>query len=470
MKNFLQTITSGLVLSFFFATLSFAQFESVKSGNGESINLNDPKVETWIHWDDGENYNAIGVGEANTWYGAIRFEPTDIFGYNGMEVTKVRVYISYLPSSASVIVLQGADAVSLIELANQEFIPVADSWNEIELTAPVLIDASLELWIVIEIEDPGAGVFPLGCDVATDADGKSNLVSFDFVDWDFLTTYGLQGDWNIQALVAGESEPFEVIFNLNMNHVSDCFNPDLDVIYITGGMLDWSEPGDKPELQTMTRIDDSFVFTKTLQLAEGEYQYKYFLNEGWYGGEWEGDPNRSILVLDDVTMNDLGWLTCGEYKYSLNLLVRPAYAGSVTGGACFLANAIVQISATPAEGYVFLNWTGDNGSILSTEAQHQFYMPRKNLTLTANFDGGNYVSETDELLVTIFPNPAQEYFIIRSAGVINDISIIDISGRIIYNQSPNSFESRIDNHLDAGSYILRITTAEGVFARKLLVR
>jgi hypothetical protein len=283
MKKFLQTITSGLVLSFLFTTLSFAQLESVKTGNSESINLNDPKVEAWIHWDDGINNNAIGVGSEMTWYGAIRFEPTDISSYDGMEVTKVRVYISYMPSNASVLVLQGADAANLTELANQEFIPVADSWIEIELETAVLIDASLELWVVIEIGDPGAGVFPLGCDAGTSADGKSNLVSFDFVDWALLTGYGLQGDWNIQALVEGEGEIYNVTFLVDMTPaVADGFSPIEHTVFITGDFTGWAEPG------TAGSIEMEQVVTKSKEIILFETFADGFPT-GWLSVDDDGD-------------------------------------------------------------------------------------------------------------------------------------------------------------------------------------
>jgi hypothetical protein len=171
---------------------------------------------------------------------------------------------------------------------------------------------------------------------------------------------------------AAGPETFEVIFNLDMSWVADYFNPDLDVVYITGDLLDWAEPGTEPELQTMTRIDDSFIFTQTLQLEEGEHQYKYFLNEGWNGGEWAGDPNRVIAVMGDMTINDVWTGPMSGSDFSLNLLVNPEDAGTVSGEASYLANAIAQISATPADGYTFINWTDEDDEIVSTEAQFQF--------------------------------------------------------------------------------------------------
>lgn len=264
-----------------------------------------------------------------------------------------------------------------------------------------------------------------------------------------------------------EPETFEVIFNVDMSNVSEYFNPDLDVVYITGDLLEWAEPGTEPELQTMTRIDDSFIFTRTLQLEAGEYEYKYFLNEGWSGGEWAGDPNREIAVMEDMTINDV-WGPANNY--SLALLINPEDAGTVTGEASFLANAIAQINATPAEGFTFINWTDQAEEVVSTDAQYQFNMPDSDLTLTANFDAGNFVDETEALQINVFPNPAQDQFTIQSDYLITHITITDLGGRVVLSQPVNLYETRIDHPFDTGVYIVSITTAEGVFVRKVQVR
>ena len=282
---------------------------------------------------------------------------------------------------------------------------------------------------------------------------------------------GTGGDYielGTTSLAPGEEpETFEVIFNVDMSGVAEYFNPNLDVVYITGDLLDWAEPGTEPELQTMTRIDDSFIFTRTLQLEAGEYEYKYFLNEGWSGGEWAGDPNRVIAVMEDMTINDV-WGPASTF--SLSLLVNPEDAGTVTGEASFLANAIAQINATPAEGYTFVNWTNADQEVVSTDAQYQFNMPESDLTLTANFDAGNFVDETEALQINIFPNPAKDQFTIQSDYLITHIMITDLGGRVVLSQPVNLYETRIDNPFDSGVYIVSITTVEGMFVRKVQVR
>jgi len=267
-------------------------------------------------------------------------------------------------------------------------------------------------------------------------------------------------------------ETFDVTFNLILTGLEEYFNPDLDIFYLTGSFFEWAIPGAEPELQTLTRVDDSYVYTKTIELEAGTYEYKYFLNEGWDGGEWAGSPNREIQITEDFTIEEWWASIPGSQPevYALTLLVQPENGGIVTGAASFLPNAMVQITATPEDGFEFINWTDADEEVVSTEAEHHFNMPRSNLSLTANFDGGSSVDEIEELPLRVFPNPAQDYFKVRSASTISNISLIDMAGRIVFSKNPNSHETRIDNQWGAGLYIVRITTAEGVFVKKLQLK
>lgn len=89
---------------------------------------------------------------------------------------------------------------------------------------------------------------------------------------------------------------------------------------------------------------------------------------------------------------------------------------------------------------------------------------------TAEVESGTFVHETEQTGVIIFPNPAQDQFTIQSDYIITHITIADLSGRVVLSQPVSLYETRIDNPFDAGVYIVSITTAEGVFVRKMQVR
>jgi len=111
---------------------------------------------------------------------------------------------------------------------------------------------------------------------------------------------------NINITVVMEvvpQETFSVTFNVNMTYAA-AFNPASDVVYLAGSLLGWAQPGNDPDNQTMSRVGESMIWTKTLELEAGTYAYKYFLNAGWGGGEWQGGDDRSVTVDADMEVND----------------------------------------------------------------------------------------------------------------------------------------------------------------------
>jgi|GEM_PF-418609 len=97
---------------------------------------------------------------------------------------------------------------------------------------------------------------------------------------------------------------FEVTFFVNMTPAAD-FDPQADTVYLTGNWFDWPEPGDLIEEQMFIRVENTNLWTKTYQLEAGEYHYKYFLNAGWFGGEYPGEPNRQITVNNDMVVHNV---------------------------------------------------------------------------------------------------------------------------------------------------------------------
>jgi hypothetical protein len=273
-----------------------------------------------------------------------------------------------------------------------------------------------------------------------------------------------------------EEEPgpdtFLVTFNLNLSQVEDYFNPDVDEFFITGSMFEWAVPGIQPDLQLMERVDDSMIYTRTIELTPGEYEFKYFLNEGWEGGEWEGEPNHEF-VLENVDLefwNDWAAIPGGEpFVANLDLEVNPAEGGTVEGDGMYLPNANVFISAQPNLHFGFINWT-DGDEEITTDPDHHFFMPRAHVTLTANFNPETGVDELISADFQLFPNPAQDRFTLRSQSIMNHITITEITGKQLLNLNANTSEILIDTPLQAGIYIVTVVTDDGVFVRKLQVQ
>ncbi len=107
-----------------------------------------------------------------------------------------------------------------------------------------------------------------------------------------------------------ESVPFSqapagkvnVMLNVNMSRwmQKGAFNPDADTVRVTGNLTDpqW-DPATAPIMQDN---DGNLVYTTTLQIAPGTYEYKYLIGSAWGRDELQGQPNRSITVTGDTAL------------------------------------------------------------------------------------------------------------------------------------------------------------------------
>ena len=111
-------------------------------------------------------------------------------------------------------------------------------------------------------------------------------------------------------VITNDTTPvYSVTFNCNINDsiTSGYFVPGTDTLSVTGDLGDlafWTEPGSNPSL-FMTDADNDGIYTISMNLPAGNYEYKYFKNAGWANGEWNGGDNRTFsVVAADTTLND----------------------------------------------------------------------------------------------------------------------------------------------------------------------
>jgi len=71
--------------------------------------------------------------------------------------------------------------------------------------------------------------------------------------------------------------------------------------------------------------------------------------------------------------------------YNLNLEVNPTGVGTVTGEGQYEDGEQVNISAEANPGWEFVNWTDDDGVVLSEIPDFAYTMPAQDIILTANF-------------------------------------------------------------------------------------
>ena len=111
--------------------------------------------------------------------------------------------------------------------------------------------------------------------------------------------------------------------------------------------------------------------------------------------------------------------------YALTLTANPAEGGTVDGDGSYAEGTEVNVSAAANEGYTFVSWTDEEGTIVSFMESFTYIMPENNVNLTANFAG---ISITKDGPETAKAGDTIEYtFIVKNVGGVYlfDIKITD---------------------------------------------
>lgn len=94
----------------------------------------------------------------------------------------------------------------------------------------------------------------------------------------------------------------------------------------------------------------------------------------------------------------------------------------------------------------------------------------------ARFDDPDFeisnATSTEEILVSsvvLYPNPAYTSLTIEADDIIEQVSIIDLTGRITYQQRINSRTTSLPITVSPGSYVVRLELSEGSIYQKLQI-
>ena len=213
-------------------------------------------VAEWLFYDDGTNVDGIGGPASFSW--AIKFDPAQLAEYDGASLTKIQIY-NRLASSDELRIYEGTNAATLLHSQTLSGLAI-EAWEEVDLTSPVLIDVTKELWITVYTTD-GAN-YPAGCG-PTQNQPNGDLITLDGVLWEHLSDYALPYTWNLRGYVTTAAN---ATVALPMDKPVDNYNNDARAQLAVSG----NGPGANNVLaQTSTRELEVFnVYRKT---GNGDY-------------------------------------------------------------------------------------------------------------------------------------------------------------------------------------------------------
>ncbi|MCD4729239.1 MAG: T9SS type A sorting domain-containing protein [Bacteroidales bacterium] len=356
------------------------------SGNDIILNWDSPYQEYWIHY-DGENYgNGIGPGPV---YIAARFLPEDIQALNGMFLTKIKFFARNSDCSYSLRVWTGENAGNLIlEQDVPEFIP--DSWNVIELSSPILIDASQELWLGNICSSINISDFPAACDEGPALPFLGDLISFDGINWASLQlNYGMDYNWNIRGLVTENTDNQENATHLTQHKIPSLFQSN--------------------HLKLKDLNSDKLPADSQNKNLTG---YNIYHSFNW--GSFE------LLDFTMDTMYAHENLLTGNYEYYVTALY-------------------------------------DEGESIPSDTVSAFL---------------TNIKENEINSIRISPNPAKDFVVIQSDQIIQNISLMNLSGQILWEYSEISKQnfSLPLRKYNPGIYIIRIEIEGDLIYRKIIIQ
>ena len=304
---------------------------------------------------------------------------------------------------------------------------VQDGYNEVAVSVYPEGTGSVE----------GAGIYEENANVTLKA-----LPSYGYV---FL-------NWTENAeIVSTESEYSFVVTtdrNLRANFVLASYNVEITINPENAGVVTGADTythGDEVTLTATPNEGYKFLnWTENDEVVSTETEYVFTITE---------DKTLTAVFVE---------------LYDVTLSVNIEEAGAVTGAATYTKGDEVTLTATPNEGYKFLNWT-ENDTIVSEESKYSFTIVGDR-NLVANFVSTESIEELTSSL-RIYPNPVNDELIIEAEVEIDEVSIFDIYGRIqnLSNSATQQLGNSIDvSGLNSGVYFVVIKTNENIVTKRFM--
>ena len=387
------------------------------------------------------DYINDGIGVSGSpfelWPG-IRYTPSDLATLGvetGMELTKVGFMPYATPCTFTLKVYQGGDWTTKnpgTEKVSQLVTSTvtAQVWNDITLNNPVTIDASQELWIVVQVVSSG----PAGPGVDAGpivAPAKSNIcydATFTFV-WcvstDLLSSFTY--NWMVRGFASGEAGVIEL-----SNY--DIYQDDTHFGEAAADATSFTKTGVEGEHNycVVAVYDNNAQSQKVCKMIE-------------CGSPCEPITNPEGTL--DLTTANITWTAVeGATKYEVT---RDGKTETVTTNAYTETGEFVG-----GETY-----TWEIVTVCADGKSEPVQVP-----LICNS-----INDIALSLFTIVPNPAQNEITISAGVAFNTVEVINFLGQTVIFQTNNAETVKLDiSNLNSGVYFVRLVSENGTSVKKFV--
>ena len=155
-------------------------------------------------------------------------------------------------------------------------------------------------------------------------------------------------------------------------------------------------------------------------------------------------------------------------SYTIIASAEPENSGTITGAGDYDHGASVTLTASPSEGYTFVNWT-EEGTEVSTDAEYIFTVT-DNRTLVANFEVSTGITSSLLSNLSVYPNPFGESITLENAESVNRVIITSVIGQRIIDVTLNGQTQINTSHLVGGVYLIEFQSNNGDRVVKRMIK
>jgi hypothetical protein len=166
----------------------------------------------WLHFDNGETVNALGLTNGGTFEWAARFTPDELGDWSGRRITVVRYHHDWTSGPFNMngkvkIYEEGSSSQPGSLISETDFSAYENDWTDIILDDPVDITGDADIWVSIE-GTHSAGQYPAGMDPGPAVAGKGDWLYLSGSGWQEAKDLGFNNNFNIWAGIGvGEAPP-----------------------------------------------------------------------------------------------------------------------------------------------------------------------------------------------------------------------------------------------------------------------
>jgi pimeloyl-ACP methyl ester carboxylesterase len=207
----------------------------------------------------------------------------------------------------------------------------------------------------------------------------------------------------------------------------------------------------------------------------GNFTVRFLPNEGYHVSDVLID-GKSVGAVENYTFSNISGnhaviVAFQMNVYNITATVYPPLAGSVIGTGQFMHGANINLSAQPAAGYKFVNWT-ENFAAIGSNPSYSF-AAQSNRTLQANFSLPTGLTKIEKGEMIIYPNPSNNTVTVqlKDGQGIGQIQVFNVLGQKLINTNQDKvsiFEFDVKDW-SPGVYLIQLSTDRGLMNAKFRV-